>query len=445
MPRPDVAASLGVPGLARAGFRFAWRPSVALDGGGHTLYLYARSGRGEWAFLRRQFVFSAPPAAAMAIATAAFTERRLGVPVGGPDCERATAVGYRLSLDTPQWSDNWYDSSQLLADAALVSAGRDDALCRMRKGYRYLQYQWDTARPEGGFYARTYAEGGFHGGDKYADDNALAGLALIAAANATRDPEERRTFLLGAENVAKFLMQSGLWDDVFEGGFWWNTQKGGIDAGKTGQTNAVCAFFFLRLHREIPNPTYRDWGIRTLDWLDRIMWVPEQGGYRENIAHTDYAARTGVFRGPGLENYIQSIAAEAFMELYVQRLAPERDGLNRARALLRGLDQYWDTTLQNYTLPLGKPEVYTVYSAWLTPAYLRLAKLDPADPTWRRKARDNVAAIDARMRDDTGGGYYHRVIVENGQILYDRDKHTVAQAWMQYALAAITWPEAVVP
>src|SRR5262249_28029768 len=158
-------------------------------------------------------------------------------------------------------------------DAALVAAGRDDALCRMRKGWRYLQRQWDTVRPEGGFYPRTNAQGTqVLVRDKYTDDNGLAGVAVLAAAAATPDPQERAALVKSAEAIADWLIRSGVWDDVFEGGFWWNDKKGDTEEGKPAQTNAVAAFFFLRLYRETGNPLHLEWGLKTLDWMDRILW-----------------------------------------------------------------------------------------------------------------------------------------------------------------------------
>jgi hypothetical protein len=52
------------------------------------------------------------------------------------------------------------------------------------------------------------------------------------------DPLRRPQYLHAARRRADFLINSGLWDEQFGGGFWCNTGHGDSPAGKP-QTNAL--------------------------------------------------------------------------------------------------------------------------------------------------------------------------------------------------------------
>ena len=111
----------------------------------------------------------------------------------------------------------------------------------------FLDRLWDD--DEGGYYPRSNANGSkISVKAQYADDNALAGLALLAAADSADDSFSRDYYVYAAVQEAEYLQESGLWDDTFGGGFWWSTGLGDSDEGKPAQTNALAALFFARLY-----------------------------------------------------------------------------------------------------------------------------------------------------------------------------------------------------
>ena len=95
-------------------------------------------------------------------------------------------------------------------------------------------------------------------------------------------------------------------------------------------------------------------------------------------------------------------------------------------------------------LEAGVPQLILVYAAWLTPALLALAAVDPA-PRWLALARRNVDTLHARLYDSTdaptahttNSGYAHRAWRDGSAVRLDRARHTAAQAWMQYAQASL--------
>src|SRR5262249_30108498 len=122
----------------------------------------------------------------------------------------------------------------------------------------------------------------------------------------------------------------------------------------------------------------------------------------------------------------------------------EATALERARTLAAGLARFWDAGLGGYVLEAGVPQLFLVYAAWLTPALLALAAVDPA-PRWLELARRNADTLHARLHDPpdgpTGdpsvGGYAHRAWRDGRVVRLDPARHTAAQAWTQYAQASL--------
>jgi hypothetical protein len=111
--------------------------------------------------------------------------------------------------------------------------------------------------------------------------------------------------------------------------------------------------------------------------------------------------------------------------------------LARARTIASALDaRFWDAALGGYVLEAGVPQVFLVYAAWLTPALLALLAAD-YDPRWLALARRNVDTLHAALHDAALGGYAHRAWRDGGTVRRDPERHTAAQAWMQYAQAAL--------
>src|SRR4051812_39534923 len=168
------------------------------------------------------------------------TRGALRVLGSGSRCAEARFVSYRRSDREPDVVDQWYVVSQLWADAALLAADadnpklraevrsanrqargqqwdEDEARCHLDKGFVFLDRLWDD--DDGGYYPRSNANGSkISVKAQYADDNALAGLALLAAVESADDSFSRDYYVYAAVQEAQYLQESGLWDDTFGGG-----------------------------------------------------------------------------------------------------------------------------------------------------------------------------------------------------------------------------------
>ena len=219
---------------------------------------------------------------APATSTQAATRARLGVLGDAFTCPDARFVSYRRSDAEPEITDQWYVASQLWSDALLLEAisatspdtATRDARCYVDKGFVFLDRLWDYT--SAGYFPRSNPVGtSVDNGVRFTDDNLVAGLALLQTARTTTDPLAERRYVHAAQREADFLQGSGLWDNTFGGGFWWNTGRGDSDEGKPAQTNALAGLFFAELYDATGDPSYRDWSLRSLLWLDTILWDPD--------------------------------------------------------------------------------------------------------------------------------------------------------------------------
>ena len=388
-----------------------------------------------------------------------------------PACAEASFVSYRRSDLQPDVADQWYVASQLWADAELlratartatrpasravdswwspnpaVNTADDEARCHLTKGFLLL----DRFREAGGYYARAAPDGsGVARGVHYADDNALAGLSLLAAADVEADPSARQRYLDAALSVATFLSTSGLWDEVFGGGFWWNSNKGDRWEGKPAQSNALAALFFARLWAATGDDAHARWAVRTLGWLDAVLYDPDTRLYRWSVRYEDMKNRTG---GPIFYsryfNYDQAIAIEA--QILTSKIDGRPDRLDRAREIGRVMHAaLWNPTHGGYNLEVGVDRIYASYGAWASLGHLALYDLD-GDPAWLRMSQQNADALDAMFRRADGGyGWRHfrcvtpversRPGCEGGESVWvvDQTRDGAAQAWMQHLQAAV--------
>ena len=413
-----------------------------------------------------------------AVVTQAATRARLRVLGDAATCAEARFVAYRRSDVEPDLVDEWYVASQLWADAALIAAASrpphaaalapllaprapigwslpgsrpapstnvPETRCHLDKGFTFLDRLWDPST--GGYYPRSDLTGTEIERDvRYADDNALTGLALLAAAGTTPAPALRSRYLHAARRAAQSLTAGGLWDDNFGGGFWWNSNKGDSPEGKPAQTNALAALFFARLHQATGVQADRDWALRTLRWLDATLYEPAWQLYRWSMHYADPVARGGgAVLSDRYFNYDQSLAIEA--HLLAELLEGNRDHLRRAQAIGRALPPaFWNEERGGYNLEAGIQQVYTAYAAWTSLGHLALYDSD-RDLRWLELARANADALTAAL-GEADGGYayrYYRCVdrsapgCENGRERWveDRTRDTAAQAWMQHLQSAI--------
>jgi uncharacterized protein YyaL (SSP411 family) len=370
------------------------------------------------------------------------TLRDLGYLAGGSSCAEASFISYRRSDVEPQWSDLWYVATQLGADAALLRADPAFGRCTLDKTANFLECFAD--RPSGlvarllpgrrgasGFLGRGTFDGSrFLGGDKYCDDHGHLGLTLLAAFEATADGR----FLDLARAAADWLIQGGVWDDVFGGGFWWNNRRGDSPEGKPAQANGLAADLFCRLFGLTGVAEYRDWGVRTLDWLDATLWDDDAQLYRWSVAYAEPAQRRGQLLSTRFFNYDQGIAIEAKLA-HRRYIGADPADLARARAIAARLEPvFWHAGEGGFNLEAGFEQVFAIYSAWLTPSLLALYQVDP-DPRWLDLARRNADALLAALGD--GDGVASRGYAVAGRWEIDHTRDTVANAGLQWALAML--------
>jgi hypothetical protein len=320
----------------------------------------------------------------------------------------------------------------------------DDAHCYIDKGFVFLDRLWDYTTS--GYFPQSNPVGtSVQTGLRFSDDNLVAGLALLETARTTPDPLAQRRYIHAAQREADFLQSSGLWDDTFGGGFWWNTGKGDTQEGKPAQTNALASLFFARLYAATGDPSYKDWALRSLLWLDTILWDPSRQLYRWSVGFADIPHRTGASIHNRYFNYDQGIAIEA--QLAAAHLDGDANRVARAEAIGRSAQSaFWSSSIGGYNLEAGVDQVYTSYAAWTSLGYLALYAED-GDASWLGMARQNADALSSRLREADGGYAYRAYQCVNTTavgcaagpptIVVDHTRDTSAQAWAQHLQAAL--------
>jgi hypothetical protein len=384
----------------------------------------------------------------------AATRQKLAVLGDAFTCADARFVSYRRSDADPEVTDQWYVASQLWADAFLLDTvtvppidgwSFDDARCYIDKGFVFLDRLWDYTTS--GYFPQSNPVGtSVKTGIRFSDDNLVAGLALLETARTTRDPLAQQRYIHAAQREADFLEGSGLWDDTFGGGFWWNTGKGDTEEGKPAQTNALASLFFARLYAATGDSSYRDWSLRSLLWLDTILWDPNKQLYRWSVGFADIPHRTGARTHNRYFNYDQGIAIEA--QLAAAKLDGDVGRVARAQAIGRALHTaFWSNSIGGYNLEAGVDQVYTSYAAWTSLGHLALYAQD-GDPGWLAMARQNADALSSRLRESDAGYAYRAypcadrsatgcTAVPPTTIVVDHIRDTSAQAWAQHLQTAL--------
>jgi hypothetical protein len=384
----------------------------------------------------------------------AATRQKLAVLGDAFTCADARFVSYRRSDADPEVTDQWYVASQLWADAFLLSGTTtppidgwsfDDARCYIDKGFVFLDRLWDYTTS--GYFPQSNPVGtSVKTGVRYSDDNLVAGLALLDTARTTTDPFAQQRYIHAAQREADFLEGSGLWDDTFGGGFWWNTGKGDTEEGKPAQTNALASLFFARLYAATADNSYKDWSLRSLLWLDTILWDPNRQLYRWSVGFADIPHRTGATTHNRYFNYDQGIAIEA--QLAAAKLDGDANRIARAEAIGRALHAaFWSSSIGGYNLEAGVEQVYTSYAAWTSLGHVALYAQD-GDPSWLAMARQNADALSNRLRESDAGYAYRAYSCADKSatgcasmppptVVVDHTRDTSAQAWAQHLQAAL--------
>jgi uncharacterized protein YyaL (SSP411 family) len=367
--------------------------------------------------------------------TQRFTLDRLGYLGGATDCPRAPYLSYLRSDVEPDWTDQWYVTSQMGADTALLRVFPGLGRCTIDKSAAFLDLMWDH-QSAGGYLARCRPDASlFLRPDKYSDDHGHAGLMLIDVYEATDDGR----YVKRARAAADYLMYGGVWDKTFGGGFWWNNRRGDTVEGKPAQANGLAVDLFAQLYGLTGKRVYREWALKTFDWLEARLFDPHARLYRWSVHFETLDRRRGELVAHRFFNYDQGIIIEALLSLN-RHVDSDPAYLRRALELAEQLETaFWHPGEGGFNLERGVEHVMAIYSSWLTPSLLALHQVAP-DERWRTLARRNVDALNSYLRAPDGG-YYKQASAQNGVWMVDRTRDTAANAGMQRALAVLAVDE----
>lgn len=325
---------------------------------------------------------------------------------------------YRVNTTTQTITAyEWYNVSQIYADAAMVQAGDAAYLPYMNNASAWMSNMWDGIDPTGGYFAAANINGTGAGGDKYTDDNALSGIVYLDAYDVTTSSTQTG-YLNSAKACANWLMFSGQWDNVYGGGFWWSSVK----ESKPVQTNGLALQLFLRLYQITGQTFYRDWAISIKNWLTGNMYDATDGLY---IWKIDGA-------GAGTKHYEKftydnAIMVEAFL-LYAQIMS-DNSYVTLAQNLGVSMNTtLWNSTYDVYIFNTTDGRINPAWCVWGSQAMIRLYERD-GNTAWLDYAQQNIDYMNTNLRDTTNYGYYHFCNFDGSNV--ETRQEGVDQAWMQ--------------
>lgn len=318
----------------------------------------------------------------------------------------------------------WYNVSQIDADAAMIQAGDSRYATYMNSTYAWMNNMWDGANTLGGYFAAANINGTGSGGDKYVDDNALTGVAYLDAYDVTTGATQA-AYLNSAKACANWLMYSGLWDSTYGGGFWWSTVK----ESKPTQSNGLALQLFLRLYKITGQTYYRDWAVSIKNWLEARMYDSATGLYVWKID----GAGAGVRHNEKF-TYDNAIMVEAFL-LYSQVMG---DNSYTTKAQTLGVKMnttLWNSTYHVYIFNTADGRVNPAWSGWGSQAMIKLYQRD-GNPAWLDYAQQNIDYMNSKLRNAANNGYYTFCNFNGSGI--DTRMEGVDQAWMQRIQALLS-------
>lgn len=337
----------------------------------------------------------------------------------------AASYGYRANTTTH--ANNcyeWYNVSQIYADAAMVGIGQTKHLAYMNNTFKFMENMWDKKDLRGGYFASVNLDGSGAGGDKYVDDNALSGMVYLEAYEVTTGAD-KQAYLAKAKACGDWLINSGLWDNVYGGGFYWNTLK----PEKPTQTNGLTLQLFLKLYSLTGESIYRDWAKQVNDWLNAKMFDPITGlyiwkidGAGEGKRHTDKFT------------YDNAIMVEAFI-LY-SKIMNDPAYLTRAQNIGKAMNiTLWNAAWKGYIFNTNETRINPAWCAWGSQAMIRLYEADKNE-SWLVYAKENINRLNIANRNQTTFGYYFFAGFDGQN--RSPEIETVDQAWMQRIQALLS-------
>jgi uncharacterized protein YyaL (SSP411 family) len=323
---------------------------------------------------------------------------------------------YKVNTTTdPNSAFEWYNVSQIYADAAMIRAGDASYLSDMNLTFRWMENMWDKVDPNGGYFAFAHLDGSGASGTKYVDDNSLTGMVYLDAYEVTTGAD-KGAYLEKAKQCAGWLIKSGLFDSTFGGGFWWNTER----TVKSTQTNGLALQLFSKLFVITGDATYRDWANSVNSWLNSKMYDGTTGLY------------VWQFEGAGNRNntiftYDNAIMVEAFL-LYAQA-TNDNSYVAKAQAIGNAMNRtLWDAGHNVYIFNTADRRVTPSWCGWASQAMIKLYQTD-SDSKWLSYAKGNIDAINTVLRNPANNGYFQFAGLD-GVGKYT-NYEGVDQAWMQ--------------
>jgi uncharacterized protein YyaL (SSP411 family) len=311
----------------------------------------------------------------------------------------------------------WYNVSQIYADAAMVKIGNTAYAPYMNNAFAWMNNMWDGTSPTGGYFAAANVNGSGAAGDKYTDDNALSSVAYLDAYDVTTGTTQTN-YLNSAKACANWLMNSGQWDSTYGGGFWWNTVK----ESKPTQTNGLALQLFLRLYQITGQTFYRDWAISIKNWLVGNMQDASTGLYIWKIDGAGSGTKhTEKF------TYDNAIMVEAFL-LYGQIMA-DNSYVTKAQNLGSSMNTtLWNSTYHVYIFNTTDGRINPAWCVWGSQAMIKLYQRD-GNTAWLDYAQQNIDYMNTKLRNTTNLGYYHFCNFDGSGV--ETRQEGVDQAWMQ--------------
>ncbi|MGN6531261.1 MAG: glycoside hydrolase family 76 protein [Ginsengibacter sp.] len=316
----------------------------------------------------------------------------------------------------------WYNASQIYADAAMIEIGDSSYLRSMNATFGWMENMWDKADSDGGYFAFSNLDGSGASGTKYVDDNSLTGMVYLQAYDLTTG-RDRDAYLSKAEACANWIIKSGLWDTSLGGGFWWNTEK----IYKPTQTNGLALQLFLRLYGITGESVYHDWASSINNWLTTKMYDGHTGLFIWQYDNTG-KKYSQIF------TYDNAIMLEAY--LWCAKVMNDPAYLSKAEAIARAMNAtLWDGAHNVYIFNTADKRINPAWCGWASQAMVRLYEADK-NASWLTYAKGNVDAINTVLKDPSSHGYYQFAGLDGAGRYANMEG--VDQAWMQRTQALLS-------
>lgn len=320
----------------------------------------------------------------------------------------------------------WYIVSQIYADAAMISAGDTMYHTYMNRTFTWMENMWDQSSPIGGYFAACNLDSTGAGGDKYVDDNSLSGMVYLDAYDITTG-YVRQAYLDKAKACGDWLINSGLWDNIAGGGFWWSTQK----TDKPTQTNGLAMQLFLRLYELTGQIIYKNWAVQIDTWLSSKMFDTSSG-----LFIWKYDGPNATVKHSEKFTYDNAIMLEAYL-LY-SKILGNASYLAKAQALGQAMNiTLWNPAKKAYIFNTDPTQtrVNPAWCGWGSQGMIKLYEAD-GNRTWLNYAKQNIDALNFACRNASNYSYCFFASLDGSN--RSSEIEGVDQAWMQRVQALLS-------